>query len=74
MSFDHGVAPGARRSATPGSAVLKVPSVVVPLSDNYVVSQHHRDAARVLASVREHGAFHYDQRIVKLVEDATGHD
>lgn len=53
------------------SVVLKVPSVVVPLSDNYVVNPHHPHAAEILASVRNIGAFRYDKRIVELVATAS---
>lgn len=52
------------------SVVLKVPSIVVPLSENYVINPRHPDAGEALASVRSLGEFRYDQRIIELVGTA----
>lgn len=54
------------------SVVLRVRSVVVPFSDNYVINPRHPDAPRVLGTVESHGAFVYDKRIVELVQIASG--
>ena len=50
------------------SLALKVPSVVVPLSYNYLINPAHSDFDA--AAVVPHGNFSYDARIAKLVDKA----
>ena len=50
------------------SLVLKVPSVVVPLSSNYLVNPNHPRFGT--ATVTAQGEFSYDERIARLVERA----
>ena len=50
------------------SLALKVPSVVVPLSYNYLINPNHSHFNS--ESVVSHGAFEYEERIVRLVEQA----
>ena len=47
---------------------LKVPSVVVPMSYNYLINPAH--SAFNSASIIHHGTFSYDARIARLVEQA----
>ena len=50
------------------SLALKVPSVVIPMSYNYLINPQHPsfDPDRVVA----HGAFAYEERIARLIEKA----
>lgn len=48
------------------SLALRVPSVVLPMSHNYLINPNHPHFAS--ATVTAHGGFAYDARIVRLVE------
>lgn len=48
------------------SLALRVPSVVVPLSFNYIVNPAHPRMSAT--TVQTHGAFEYDDRIVRLTQ------
>jgi len=50
------------------SLALKVPSVVLPMSYNYLVNPNHPRYNP--ESVTSHGAFEYEERIARLVEQA----
>lgn len=50
---------------------LKVPSVVVPLSYNYLINPSHPDFDD--RKVKAQGAFVYDERIAKLVAAKAAH-
>lgn len=50
------------------SLVLRAPSVVVPMSYNYLVNPQH--PAFDSSAVTAHGAFEYEDRIGRLIEEA----
>lgn len=50
------------------SLTLKVPSVVLPMSYNYLINPNHPRFAA--ATVTAHGAFEYESRLARLVEQA----
>ena len=50
------------------SLALKVPSVVIPMSYNYLINPEH--PAFDPAAVTAHGAFEYEDRIARLIEEA----
>lgn len=50
------------------SLALRVPSVVLPMSYNYLINPNHPDFGSAI--VTAHGAFAYDERIARLVEAA----
>lgn len=54
---------GTRWSAQKRSALLQVPSVVVPMESNYVLDPAHPDAARIVVSPPE--PFSFDPRMWK---------
>ena len=53
---------GARWVTAGHTAVLKVPSVVIPVESNYVLNPHHRDFAAIRWSSPE--AFAFDRRLL----------
>jgi len=48
------------------SAVLAVPSVLIPIEMNFLINPQHPDFARL--KIGEPGEFFYDQRLVKVRE------
>jgi len=52
------------------SLALRVPSVVVPLSFNYIINPAHPRMSAT--TVQTHGAFEYDERIVRLAQRSGG--
>lgn len=48
------------------SLALRVPSVVVPLSSNYIINPAHSRMSDTI--VEAHGEFQFDERIVRLVQ------
>lgn len=48
------------------SLALRVPSVVVPLSFNYIINPAHPHMSNTI--VEAHGEFQFDERIVRLVQ------
>ena len=52
------------------SLALRVPSVVIPMSYNYLINPKHPSFDS--DAVTTHGAFEYEDRIARLVEEAKG--
>lgn len=47
------------------SALLQVPSVIVPMECNFLINPSHPDAARITAESK--GVFSYDQRLIDTI-------